>query len=518
MFKLDKLPHLPGCYIFKDRLGNVLYIGKARDLRKRVSSYFQKKEHDPKTQRMLERAASVDTFVTGNEREAFLLENNLIKRHRPKYNISLRDSKRYAWLLLTREEFPRLAVARRKEEIGAYFGPFPSAEERDSILKFAVNVFRLRTCRRLPKRPCLRLHLGLCTAPCKRLVSKEEYNLQVEDARKLLSGKNSQLLSDLKARMALHARNKDYERAQMLRDRIRAIESLNEQQSVETAREYDQDIVNYIISGPTVRLAVFKAKKGVLSGKSEFEFERSEGFLEEFLSRYYSEEKVPRELILPERLSEGLAGYLAERRGSPVSATVPSRGEKKILLELVVRNLEASFRERELSVSDLQEKLGLARPPEVIECFDVSHLSGTSSVGSMARFAGGKPDKSGYRRFRIKSIEGVDDYAMMGELVRRRYSRLKDEGHVMPDLIVLDGGVGQLSAALVELKKLGLSIPALALAKKTEEVYLPGIQNPLRFDLKSRGMKLLQNARDEAHRFALAYHKLLRSKRAFRKE
>ncbi|MDD5111910.1 MAG: excinuclease ABC subunit UvrC [Candidatus Altiarchaeota archaeon] len=510
---LKNIPHMPGCYLFKDACGQIVYVGKAKDLHRRVSSYFRKAELDPKTQSMLRQAVSVDTFIVDSEKDAFLLESTLIKQHQPRYNINLRDSKRYAYIMATKEAFPRLAVARQKTDDGHYYGPFPSAEVRDTLLRFANKVFMLRTCRKLPKRPCLRFHMGLCTAPCKGLVSQADYALKAEDAKKLLSGRNRQLISDLKARMAVYAGRHEYEQAKSMRDAIAAIESLGERQLAETGQEHDQDVINYLIDAGIVHLAVFKARRGVLCGKSEYEFDYSEGFLEEFLLQYYSDEPVPNEIILPVKIPDGLTQFLSEKRGSRVYAIVPRKGERKGLIDLVKKNIESSFKEGELALLDLKEKIGLERPPRVMECFDISHLSGTSSVGSMARFVDGKPDKQGYRRFRIKTITGIDDYAMLGEVVRRRYTRLKEEKGPMPDLIIIDGGAGQLSAALSELKKLSLSIPALALAKKLEEVYLPDTPEPLRLDLRSQGMKLLQQARNEAHRFAVAYHKILRSKK-----
>ncbi len=508
-----KLPHQPGCYLFKDAAGKVIYVGKAKDLRKRVSSYFKEDIIDPKTAAMVSHVAEVDYFVAGNEKEALILENNLIKKYLPKYNIRLRDSKRYAYVMLSEEKFPRLAMARRREEKGEYFGPFPSAEKRDSLLRFASNVFRLRTCRRLPKKQCLRHHMGRCTAPCVGGVSEEAYLRQVEDARRMLSGKDTQLLEDLRKRMSSASQRKDFEAAAVFRDQIAAIESLLEKQRMESNRGYDYDVVNFILFDETVYLAVFHAKSGVLLGKDEYAFPEKEDFFEEFLLQYYSETDVPKEVILPEKVSEALAEVLSEKRGKQVVFSVPARGEKKSLLDLVAKNLEASFLEADLMAADLQEKLGLEKKPKTIECFDVSHTGGSDSVGSMVRFVDGKPDKGGYRRFKIRSVEGVDDPAMMAELVRRRYGRLKEEKKDLPDLVVVDGGAAQVAAAFKELRKLGLRIPLAGLAKRNEEVYFPGFAEPVGFDRRSRAVKLLQQVRDEAHRFAVSYHKVLRKKR-----
>jgi excinuclease ABC subunit C len=514
----SRIPHEPGCYLFKDASGRIIYVGKAKDLRKRVSSYFLKDDLDPKTSALVAKISSLDYVVTSNEQEALILENTLIKKHQPHYNIDLKDSKKYAYILLTEEIFPRLMVARKKIEKGEYFGPFVSAERRDAILRFANNVFRLRTCKKLPKRVCLRHQMGRCTAPCVGEVSQKEYLMQVADARRLLSGKESPLLEDLRTRMQAAAKKQDYEGAKVLRDQITALESLQEKQRMETQKRYDQDIINYVVDSDVVHLAVFKAHAGILSEMTDFEFPQKEEFLEEFILQYYSEEPVPKEVILPEKIPVALLSFLEMRRGGSVDVTVPLRGEKKDLLELVKKNVEKSFKEGDLDLADLQEKLGLEKKPKTIECFDVSHISGSDSVGSMVRFVDGRPDKSGYRRFKIRSIEGIDDPAMMAELVRRRYTRIKEENGDFPDLIVVDGGSTQLSAAFGELRKLKVKIPIIGLAKKNEEVYFPGFAEPVSFDRKSRAVLLLQNVRDEAHRFAIKYHKILRKKRTLKEE
>ena len=517
MIDLEKIPHEPGCYLYKDGEGRIIYVGKAKDLRKRVSSYFSKSDLDAKTASMVSRIAGVDYIITGSELEALILENNLIKKNLPKYNINLRDSKRYAYIMLTKEEFPRLVIARRKTEDGTFFGPFTSAEKRDAILALASRLMKMRKCRKLPKRACLREHMGTCSAPCVKKVSKEEYASRVEDARKLLTGKNRELLEDLRARMYHAASDRDYEKAREVRDQIAGIELLSEKQSMETQRRYDQDIVNYAVLDRVVHLAVFNAERGILASRDEYEFDYRPGFLEEFLVQHYDSGDVPKEVIVPEETSEALASYLSERRGSAVSVVVPQRGEKKDLLDLVKKNVERLYMDDELNMADLKEKLSIDRMPRAIECFDISHIQGADSVGSMVRFLDGKPDKSNYRRFRIRTVEGIDDPAMIAEVVRRRYSRLIAEKKDMPDLIVIDGGRTQLSAAHEELMNLGLRIPAIGLAKRLEEVYFPGLAEPQAFGRKTRAVKLLQNVRDEAHRFAVKYHTALRRKRTLGK-
>lgn len=509
------LPDDPGCYLFSDEAGAIIYIGKAKNLRKRVTSYFQKTDHDPKTMNLIARIASVSMMVTNTETEALLLENNLIKKHQPKYNIDLKDAKRFAYIELTKEPFPRIGFARRTSTADAtYFGPFVSAAERDALLRVIKRVFRLRSCRKLPKRACLRYHMKSCSAPCIGLISEEDYHTQVERAAALLKGKGGELLASLRSEMAGYSASQDYERALLLRNQIGAIEHLTEHQHVERPKETDQDIITYTIADDTVFLMVFSVEKGLLSGKQEYSFDNREDFFEEFLVQYYADRMPPAELILPHEVDEALSGYLAELKGRNVQVTVPKIGEKKKLLELVEKNIEQAFLKNELKVRDLQVALDLPDSPEVIECFDISHLSGTSMVGSMVQFRNGMPDKKNYRRFKIKTIEGIDDFASIAEIVKRRYHRLLEENTDLPDLIIIDGGKGQLSAAREVLQDLDLAIPVIAIAKREEELYVPGEMLPRRLDPKGMALRYIQEIRDEAHRFAITYHKLLRSKKA----
>ena len=514
MIDLTTLPPDPGCYLFSDAAGTVIYIGKAKNLKKRVTSYFQKTDQDPKTRNLIARIASVSVMVTNTETEAFLLENNLIKKHQPKYNIDLKDAKRFAYIELTREPFPRIGFARRMSKGDAvYFGPFVSASERDAILRVIKRIFSLRSCRKMPKRACLRYHMKSCSAPCIGVISAEDYQTQVERATALLKGKGGELLASLRSEMTACSLAQDYERALILRNQILAIEHLTERQHVERPKETDQDIIAYTIADDTVYLMVFSVEKGLLSGKQEYSFDNHEDFFEEFLVQYYADRTPPAELILPHEVSEALTGYLAEQKGRGVQVTVPKIGEKKKLLELVEKNIEHAFLKNELKVKDLQAALDLPDPPEVIECFDISHLSGTSMVGSMVQFRGGAPDKKNYRRFRIKTIEGIDDFAAVAEIVKRRYKRLVEEDADLPDLIIIDGGKGQLSAVVEVLRALDLIIPVIAIAKRLEDIYVPGEMLPRRLDEKGMALHYVQEIRNEAHRFAIAYHKLLRGKK-----
>jgi len=514
MIDLAALPHAPGCYIYSDAAGTIIYIGKAKDLKKRVTSYFQKKDHDAKTEALVANIASVSIMVTNTETEAFLLENNLIKKNQPRYNIDLKDAKRFAYIELTKEKFPRIGIARRTSKAEAhYFGPFVSAAGRDEILRVIKRIFAIRPCSKLPKRACLRYHMGSCSGPCIGAISEEDYRVQVERAAALLKGKGSELLGTLREEMAKRSAKLEFERALTLRNQIAAIERLTERQHVERAKATDEDVIAYTLSGDTMYLMVFSVEKGRLINKQEFSFAAGIDSFEEFLVQFYADRAPPAELILPHEVDEGLADYFSERKGKAVQVTVPKIGEKKKLLEMVEMNLEHAFLRHDLKVKDLQASLDLDEPPAVIECFDISHLSGTSMVGSMVQFRNGVPDKKNYRRFKIRTVEGVDDFASIGEIVERRYKRLLEEDSELPDLIIIDGGKGQLSAAVDVLKKLDCPVPVIALAKREEEVFLPGEILPLHLDEKGMALHYLQEIRDEAHRFAIAYHKLLRSKR-----
>jgi len=512
MIDLEALPHLPGCYLFKDADGTILYVGKARDLRRRLSSYFQRPGHDPKTQALVLAVHSVDFIVTNTEVEALLLENTLIKKHWPKYNVKLKDSSRYAGIHLTEERFPRIRISRKNAGEGAFFGPFTSARERDDVFRVVRKTFGLRTCKRLPKRACLRYHLGHCSGPCIGKISDIDYAERVKRATSALNGKIKDLISSLKEEMNCSATRQEFERALELRDEIFALERLQDRQQVEQNRRFDQDVLSYLVEGGSVYLMLFKVYQGTLLGKEEFVFAHNENFLEEFLVQYYSENEPAEELIVEGALDESLADFLAHVKGKKVRITVPKQGEKRELLDLARKNLEIRFFGDRKKLQALQEALRLPNLPQVIECFDISHISGFATVGSMVQFRGGRPDKSRYRRFKIRSVEGIDDPASIAEVVRRRYTRQKEEMQEMPDLVIIDGGAGQLAAAWQEMKRLRLRIPVVSIAKENEEIYRPGQKTPLPIERNDKASLFVQEIRDEAHRFAMAYHRLLRKK------
>lgn len=513
------VPHSPGCYLYKDKNNTIIYVGKAKDLKKRVSSYFQKKDLDPKTKRLVENIESLEYIVTDSDEEAYLLENTLIKKHQPKYNIDLRDAKSYAYILLTDEKFPRIGIARKRSIKGQYFGPFVSGKERDYCLSVVKKTFKLRSCLNMPKnhRACLRYHIGNCLGPCTGKVSPEEYAKHCGYASDALKGDTKELVKTLTAEMEKYAEMTEFEAALEVRNMIASVENLSQRQYVLRKSDHDEDVVVCRIHENTVYLMVFHVYKGTLGGRDEFIFEESDGFFEEFISAYYSQNPVPKEIIIESELEESPAAYLSEIAGHSVIITVPKQGAKKKLVELAGKNIETAHFGDEIKVSELAAALKLKNPPNVIECFDISHLSGTDTVASMVQFRNGRPDKKNYRRFKIKTVDGIDDFASMAEVVRRRYTRLVNEDKELPDLIVIDGGKGQLGYAKRVLDELDLDITIISLAKAQEEVFISGVPFPMPFDKKTKANMYLQEIRDEAHRFAITYNRLLRSKRVVKK-
>lgn len=491
---------------------SIIYIGKAKDLKKRVSSYFSKKDHDAKTAAMVSHISKVDIIATSNEIEALILENNLIKKHSPKYNIDLKDSKRYASLEITDDKFPRLIVSRKDKSSGKLYGPFVSAQSRDYIKYLLTKTFKLRTCRNFPKKPCLRFHMNLCDAPCVNGISSKNYLDKIKAVELILSGKTKILEKELKKKMEKLSKNMEYEKALEVKNQIEAILWLKEKQKMERNKKYDEDIINFEIREDKVYLMTFNIYKGTLENKNEFVFDFNRSFLEEFLVQYYSENKVPKRIILPEKIGEDIAGFLRKKRKKRLEVVIPKKGELKELLELVKKNIEISFFGDSKKTLLLQKELNLQEMPNVIECFDISHLSGTSMVASMVQFRNAKASKSNYRKFKIKTVDGVDDFAAMGEVVYRRYYGIKKRKEEYPNLILIDGGEIQLEFALRELKKLELNIPIISLAKREEEIYLPN-GKIIRLGSKNKARLLLQEIRDEAHRFAITYNRLLRKKK-----
>jgi len=512
MFDLKKIPNNPGCYIFKDKRNIVIYVGKAKNLKKRIKTYFQGKNLDKKTQYMIEKINNLDYFVTDNEVEAFILENTLIKRYQPQFNIRMKDAKSHSYIKITDEKYPRIVIARRKVGKGRYFGPFVSANERDYILHFIKKTFKLRTCKKLKKKPCLRNQINLCEAPCVGLISEKDYNSKIYKIKKILSGKTNDLIKELELEMKKLSEKKKFEQAIKTRNEIQSLKNLQERQNVKREKKYDEDIINYLKKDEEIYLLLFNVYKGTLFNKKEFIFSYNDDFFEEFIIQYYSENKIPKEVIIPKKIGQSVKLFLEKKRGNNVKITIPNKGEKKQLIDLVLKNIQVTFFSNFEKIKSLQETLKLNNPPEIIECFDISHLSGTSTVGSMIQYRLGKPDKNNYRRFKIKTVDGIDDFTAIAEIVRRRYTRLKNEKQKLPDLIIIDGGRGQLNFSYKELEKLNLNIPIISIAKKFEEIYIPGKINPLKLDKKDKALQYIQEIRNETHRFAIKYNRLLRKK------
>jgi excinuclease ABC subunit C len=364
----------------------------------------------------------------------------------------------------------------------------------------------------LQKKPCLRYHINLCEAPCIGNITKEKYLEKIKNIKLILSGHIDRLIKKLNNEMMIYSNKNDFENALKIRNQITAIEHLNERQKMQREKKYNEDIINYEIKDDKVYLMLFNIYKGILNNKSEFIFDFNTEFLEEFIVQYYSENVIPRELIVPKKINSAISKFLSEKKHSNVKIIKPEKGEKKQLLDLVKKNIEISFFSDIKKIEILKNKLNLQELPFIIECFDISHLSGTSTVGAMVQFRNGKPDKNNYRRFKIKTISGINDTSAIAELVKRRYTRLKFEELSYPDLIIIDGGKGQLNFAFQELNKLGLKIPIISIAKEFEEIYIPGKLQPLRLSSKDKALQFIQEIRNEAHRFAIKYNRILRKK------
>ncbi|MEJ2280986.1 MAG: excinuclease ABC subunit UvrC [Candidatus Bathyarchaeota archaeon] len=525
-FNSSEIPSVPGVYLFRDKNNKILYIGKAVNLRSRVRSYFTDSSQPLKTKQLVSKISSIDWIVVNNETEALLLENRLVKRHKPKYNIDLKDAKTFAYIALTREKFPRLLTTRKVSRKLESFGPYTDGFTRRDLRKLVGKVFKLRTCKKLPKRACLNFHIDLCTAPCVGNVSEEQYYKQVDNARVFLNGEYEQTVKRLTSQMKDASNNLNFEYALDLQKQISSIQLLNQKQIVDNERGFDQDVMVFRRSGEKLFVVQMSIRKGVLLGKKEFSVDIQPQIEQEFLKSFYDENQIPHEILLNfscwsnEEEKIALEKFFSSKKGAKVRFLIPRRGQKRELVELAEKNIEASLNE-ENALSDLQVALNLPVLPQTIECFDISNLGREHIVAGMVRYFNGKPDKSNYRRFKIKSINEQNDFGAIQEVVTRRYRRLLEENSIMPDLIIVDGGVGQVSSAKLALKSLGLKIPLIGIAKENEEIYLPYEKSPKSFEINSRMMLLLRQIRDTAHNFALRYNKKRRQmkmKNGFTKE
>ena len=546
--RLAAVPLEPGVYLHRDAGGKVLYVGKSASLRDRLRSYFgSKKNLDPKSVELVSRIDDFEYIVTASEQEALLLENSLIKEHKPKYNIRLKDDKTYPYIKVDlAEDFPRIYVTRRTANDGArYFGPFASAGSVRKTLDLLKRLFPYRSCTKTitgnDSRPCLEYHIKRCVAPCTGYASRNDYSEVIAQVVMFLEGNTKEIVSDLKTTMLEASDNLEFERAGALRDRLKAIEKVYEGQNVVGLGREELDVIGAAYGGEEAWVEIFFIRQGKLIGRDHFTMsgtreEEGQEILARFIEQFYSSAShVPRKILVPESITdkEMVAGWLETKRKGPVEINVPQRGAKRRLIEMVTTNAAQGLEQLKLkwisdstrmetAMSELQEELNLPRSPKRIECYDVSHIQGTNTVASMSVFQDGKPLSSNYRRFKIKSHDGNDDFASMREVLSRRFKRLKnarDGGEenasfaAAPDLVLIDGGKGQLSSAVEVMLHLGLQdIQLASIAKREEEIFLPHAAEPVIMPKNSQGLFLLQRARDEAHRFAVTFHRNLRGK------
>ncbi|HEY9206893.1 MAG TPA: excinuclease ABC subunit UvrC [Candidatus Methanoperedens sp.] len=518
-----KLPDSPGVYLMKDTENKVVYVGKASSLRDRVGQYFRE-QASPKTRMLMGNMEGLDYIVTENEVEALVLESNLIKEHRPRYNVRLRDDKAYPLIKITNEEYPRICIARRREQDGArYFGPYPDSRAVRELIRIASS-FGIRRCKKkLPCPPCLNYHIKQCAAPCLGSVTKDEYLDIIKNVTDFLEGKQNQLIRSLTEEMKRLSEMQEYEKAARIRDQVSALQELSEKQRVSKTGKKEQDIISLAVSGTTGSLQIFHISQGRLKGRDIFSLNTANSdeteVLSSFIKQYYQDVDPPEEIIIPLEPGDKSISLWLSDKGSKLK-TPKNRIEKDLMnlaqenarLLLNMKVIEES-KDKNKVLLELQKALDLPVIPSIIEAFDISNISGTESVGSLVAFKNGEPDKKNYRRFKIRTIEGADDFAMMGEVVLRAYSRRSEEGKRMPDLILIDGGKGQLNAALAALLGLGLNLNTAALAKEFEHIFLPERDAPVILPRDSPALVLLQRIRDEAHRFALSYHRKLRGKK-----
>ena len=536
--KAAALPAFPGVYLYKDGRGRVIYVGKAKSLRDRVRSYFlEDKLADAKTGTLLSEARDIDYIAVANEKEALALENNLIKQRQPRYNVLLRDDKTYPYIKLTRERFPRVYVTRRLRKDGStYYGPYFPGNLAHRIVRFIHRYFRIPSCRvdltRNHPRPCLEYHIQRCWGPCVAgLTTDAVYGRAVADVRAFLEGRHTELIRDLRHRMQAAAEEMEFEQAAALRDLIATVDELKERQRVAAVEGRDIDIFGVHAEPPLVAVNLFHVRNGRVVDRREFYWENIDQFEKrEFLSSllmqiYLDAQYVPSLIHVPVDFDDRdvMEELLSDKRGRKVVIATPQRGSKRAMLDLVETNARHGFEQRfrvmkpssKAIMDALVDALNLSAPPERIECFDVSHIQGSDTVASMVVWENGRMKKGDYRKFIIKTVDGIDDFASMREAVTRRYRRLQDEKKPFPGLILIDGGIGQLHAAVEALEALGIINQSVAaIAKRDEIIYVVGQEDePVYLDRFSPVLHLMQKVRDEAHRFAVAFHRKRRDSR-----
>ena len=548
--KLAQLPTKPGVYMFKDSSNRIIYVGKAKNLRNRVRSYFQEgRLVDAKTRAMVSHIYDLEYIIVDTEDEAFILEDTLIKRHKPKYNILLRDDKTYPYIRITNEEFPRIFSTRRVVRDGSkYFGPYSDVSTMKALLRFIRNIFFVRSCQlnlteesiaKNKFRLCLDYHIHKCEGPCVGYVSKEQYSNNIKKAIQILNGRTKDLEKQMQDEMDSLSEQMKYEEAAAVRDRLNKLHDFANKQKIVSSDLIDRDVFGLFRSNEFACSVVFIVREGKLIGRKHFiikdaqNSENSEILQRTLESWYLERDFLPKEIFLPtEPLDlEYLTDWLSKRFNHSLTISIPQSGEKAKLVQMANSNAEQilieylnaiEMREKIIprAVQSLQRDLRLKRPPMHIECFDNSHIQGTDLVSSMVVFEGGKPKKSEYRKFKNETVLRNDDFAAMKEAVRRRYTRVMNENKQLPDLIIIDGGKGQLNIAYEVLEELQIAdkVPIIGLAKRLEEIFIPGQSESIQLPKSSSSLILLQHIRDEAHRFAITYHRKLRGKRTLQTE
>lgn len=548
--KLDNLPNHPGVYQFLNKNNKIIYVGKAKNLRNRVRSYFnEKKPQDAKTKAMISKINDVEVIVTDSEAEAFILEDTLIKKYQPRYNVLLRDDKSYPYVRITNESFPRIFLTRNVVKDGSkYFGPYTEVRHLKQLLKMLRTIFQFRSCdynltddtiSKKKYKLCLDYHIKKCQGPCEGLISKEKYNENIQMAFQVLNGKTSELEKKLLHEMEILASKMLFEEAALVRNRYKLLKDYTNNQKIISTEAIDRDIFGLARVDDMACSLIFKVREGKLIGKRHFIVNRAneqsdEKIIQRTIERWYLENDfIPKEIIIPTEpeQKEELLNWLRKKREKSLEIIIPKLGDKRKLVTLASSNAEYLLREyliaiskREQSVSrvilSLQRDLQLLHPPIRIECFDNSHIQGSEIVSSMIVFVDGKPKKSEYRKYKIKTVMQNDDFSAMREVVYRRYKRLLDENRKLPDLIVIDGGKGQLSSAIESLKQLNLynKIPVISIAKRIDEIFIPEKSESTQLPKTSSSLRLIQQIRDEAHRFAINFHRQLRDKRTLQTE
>ncbi|WP_405290144.1 excinuclease ABC subunit UvrC [Methanobrevibacter sp.] len=517
----DNLPNKPGVYIMRDASDTIIYIGKAKSLIKRVKSYFREKLDRPKTQILMSHFDSLEYIVTNSEKEALILEATLIKKHRPRYNVQLKDDKRYPYVKITDEKFPRLVITRNVTKNGIYYGPFTDVGSVKQTVKFLKSLFKIRTCRNM-NGPCLNSQIDLCYAPCTGGITEKEYSEIINKIDLFFQGKYSTIVRNLKSEMMEAAQNEEYEKAAVIRDQIASIEEIMEKQFVDLVDDdLDQDVIAMSQDDDEVVVIIMPIRNGKIVGRDDFlmsasQDDSSSEIMFAFIQQYYGYNRhVPKQILLDEDIDEKqlLEEWLSDLRGNKVSIKVPQKGVKLRLVKMARKNADIIRHQKkkmESALIDLKKYLKLERLPHVIEGYDISNISGKFAVGSKVSFKDGKPNKKLYKHFKMET-PGPNDFAMMEELLTRRLKMVDRDPE--PDLIVIDGGKGQLGMACGVLEKLNLThIPIIGLAKEFEEIFVPNSSRPIIIPKNNQALHLLQQVRDESHRFAITYHRKLRSK------